>query len=126
MRGVEVAIPEALAWVHPGTTLQRSAHQQLHHLTTVSGPLQIFINIGTNNVAQGDSPYDILRGMRELMDKVRERYRYEVSFAVCSILPRPVDDATTKHIVRETNLLLEHLSFENEGVIYLRTNRFKQ
>ncbi|KAL0985644.1 hypothetical protein UPYG_G00159870 [Umbra pygmaea] len=31
LRGVGTAIPEAYVWVHPGTTLQRTTHQHLHH-----------------------------------------------------------------------------------------------
>ena len=100
-QGAKPALPDAHCRVHPDTSLEWATHQQLYHLHIFSGPLLLIVHIGTNNVAQGDSPYDIIRRMRELIIGVRE-YRYEVKFAVCSILPQPKDNATTKRVVKET------------------------
>lgn len=55
-----------------------------------SGHLLMIIHTGTNKVAQGDSPADIIRSIQELIARVLELYRHEVRFAVCSILPWPV------------------------------------
>lgn len=110
-------------WLHPGTTLQRTMHQHMHHFSHIREEILLLVHIGTNNVASGDSPYDILRGMLELIDRISGVCQHEVRFAICSILPRPVDDASTKFTIKEANRLLEHLSFQKEGVIYLRTNR---
>lgn len=122
-RGLDQYCEGAHCWVHPGTTLVRSAQQHVYHLRRVNGDALLIIHIGTNDVASGVSAETVVNRMALLVERLRHSFKYKLHFAICSVLPRYVDDKQTKHIVKRCNMLLERWCSEMDNVVFLRTWR---
>ncbi|KAG9261396.1 hypothetical protein AMEX_G24925 [Astyanax mexicanus] len=120
-RGIDQHFTNAYCWVHPGTTLVRSAHQHLHHLKRISGDTLVIIHIGTNDVASGVSADTILQRMADMVDRISSFFKDKLYFAVSAVLPRFVDDKKTKHTVKRCNILLERWCGERENMVFLQT-----
>lgn len=104
-RGVEDHIKNIQAFVHPGTNLTRSLVQHARHFDALKGPMLIII---------ADQ-------MLALIQRIQDVHSDHVYFAVCAVLPRPVDEIYTKAVVKECTVLLEH-RFEMDNVVFLRTH----
>lgn len=117
-RGLDQYCEGAYCWVHPGTTLVRSAQQHVYHLRRVNGDALLIVHIGTNDVASGVSAETIVNRMALLVERLRHSFKYKLYFAICSVLPRYVDDKQTKHTVKRCNILLERWSSEMDNVVF--------
>ncbi|KAF3854355.1 hypothetical protein F7725_022410 [Dissostichus mawsoni] len=95
-RGVEEHIRNlTAAYVHPGTFLRRSLEQHAWRFDRVTGEALVVVHIGTNDVASGLSPAAIVGQMESLIDRIQHGHAEPLYVAVCSILPRPVDNDST-------------------------------
>lgn len=100
-RGVEDHINNIQAFVHPGTNLSRSFVQHTRHFDALKGAMLILINIGTNDVASGVRPQKIGDQMLVLIQRIQVVHSEHRYFAVCAVLPRPVDELNTMPVVKE-------------------------
>nr|XP_055069985.1 uncharacterized protein LOC129450958 [Misgurnus anguillicaudatus] len=121
-RGVEDHINNIQAFVHPGTNLSRSLGQHVWHFDKITGSMLVLINIGSNDIASGIRPQDLVDKMLALINRIQDGHQEPMYFAVCAVLPRPLDDLQKKNVVKECNALLEHCFESWENVAFLRTN----
>ncbi|KAK5928648.1 hypothetical protein CgunFtcFv8_013697 [Champsocephalus gunnari] len=120
--GVEEHIPNlTAAYVHPGTFLRRSLEQHAWRFDRVTREALVVVHIGTNDVASGLSPAAIVGQMEALIDRIQRGHAEPLYVAVCSIVPRPVDNEWTKPTVRETNRAFQQLCQLKKDCIYLPT-----
>ncbi|KAL3045941.1 hypothetical protein OYC64_014070 [Pagothenia borchgrevinki] len=123
-RGVEEHIPNmTAAYVHPDTFLRRRLEQHAWRFDRVAGEALVVVHIGTNDVASGLSPAAIVGQMEALIDRIQHGHAEPLYVAVCSILPRPVDNDSTMGTVRETNRRFRHLCQRKRDTLYLPTEK---
>lgn len=121
--GVEEHIKNIQAFVHPGTNLRRSLAQHARHFDGMKGPMLVLLMIGTNDVASGARPQTIVDQMLALIRRIQNGHDVQdLYFAVCAVLPRPVDELYTKAGVKECNVLLKRHFGEMDNVVFLRTH----
>ncbi|KAK5901483.1 hypothetical protein CgunFtcFv8_026345 [Champsocephalus gunnari] len=121
-RGVEEHIPNlTAAYVHPGTFLRRSLEQHTGRFDRVTREALVVVHIGTNDVASGLSPAAIVGQMEALIDQIQHGHAEPLYVAVCSIVPRAVDNEWTRPTVRETNRGFRQLCQQKHNCIYLPT-----
>ncbi|KAJ4945141.1 hypothetical protein JOQ06_013682 [Pogonophryne albipinna] len=123
-RGVEEQIPHlTAAYVHPGTFLRRSLEQHAWKFDRVTGEALVVVHIGTDDVASGLSPAAIVGQMEALIDRIQHGHAEPLYVAVCSILPRPVDNQRTMGTVRDTNRRFHKLCRRKRDTIHLPTGK---
>ncbi|KAK5901457.1 hypothetical protein CgunFtcFv8_026324 [Champsocephalus gunnari] len=106
------------AYIHPGTFLRRSLEQHTGRFDRVTREALVVVHIGTNDVASGLSPAAIVGQMEALIDWIQHGHAEPLYVAVCSIVPRPVDNEWT---VRETNRGFRQLCQQKDSCFYLPT-----
>ncbi|XP_074508354.1 uncharacterized protein LOC141777738 [Sebastes fasciatus] len=121
--GLEDTISNINAFVHPGTTGSRSLSQNIDHFKKLSGGAIVVIHLGTNDIATGVSPSLLVQHMDSLIHGI-QRGREDIHFAVCSVLPRPVDQHNTKALLKQFNALMERKTTQMCNVTFLRTNKY--
>ncbi|KAG8001019.1 Histone-lysine N-methyltransferase set-1 [Nibea albiflora] len=121
-RGISDHIQNVHASVHPGTFLSRSLAQHTYHFNSLTGEALVVTHIGTNDISRG-LPADIfLEQMTALIQRL-QRGDGNTYFAVCAILPRPVDDPDTKALVKQCNSSMEKAFVNMPNVTFLQTNK---
>ncbi|XP_034053276.1 uncharacterized protein LOC117533561 isoform X2 [Gymnodraco acuticeps] len=123
-QGVEEQIPHlTAAYVHPDTFLARSLEQHAWKFDRVTGEALVVVHIGTDDVASGLSPAAIVGQMEALIDRIQHGHAEPLYVAVCSILPRPVDNQRTMGTVRDTNRRFHELCRRKKDTIHLPTGK---
>ncbi len=69
---VEDLIQDVKAFVRPGTNLSRSSIRHTHHFHDVRGDAVVVIHIGTNDVAGGVTPRQLVARTMALMQRIQE------------------------------------------------------
>ncbi|OTF80512.1 hypothetical protein BLA29_000416 [Euroglyphus maynei] len=86
-------------------------------------PTVIVLMIGTNNISIKDTPGDIAKGIKMILEKLHEKMR-ETQILLLSIFPRGGD--TPDKNVAEINEIIQHFHDEESLVYYLEvTNDFE-
>ncbi|XP_034053258.1 uncharacterized protein LOC117533556 isoform X11 [Gymnodraco acuticeps] len=123
-QGVEEQIPHlTAAYVHPDTFLARSLEQHAWKFDRVTGEALVVVHIGTDDVASGLSPAAIVGQMEALIDRIQHGHAEPLYVAVCSILPRLVDNQRTMGTVRDTNRRFHELCRRKKDTIHLPTGK---
>lgn len=122
-RGIENYLPRAKCWVHPGTTLERSARQHIYHFGTIHNKSIVLLHIGSNDIASGASPSQIIQRMKTLITLISQANPNNLYFAISAVLPRPVDDSTKKPIVKQLNSMMHRWTMQTENIIFLNTSK---
>lgn len=122
-RGIENYLPTAKCWVHPGTTLERSARQHIYHFGKIHKNSVVVLHIGSNDIASGASPSQIIQRMKTLITLISQANPHILYFAISAVLPRPVDDSTKKPIVKQVNRMMQRWTMQTENIIFLNTSK---
>lgn len=116
-------MPKAQCWVHPGTTLLRSAMQHTNHFKTVHSNSIVIIHIGTNDIASGAPPSLIIQQMKTLITSISQASPHILYFAISAVLPRLTDDSTKKRTVKQYNTMLHRWTTHSDNIIFLKTSK---
>ncbi|MGL5102388.1 MAG: SGNH/GDSL hydrolase family protein, partial [Plesiomonas sp.] len=122
-RDIEGYLQPARCWVHPGTTLVRSACQHLRRFEILRNKTLVIIHIGTNDIAAGATATTVLQRMQTLIKSITQVNQQAVYFAVSAILPRMTDDSTTKSTVKQCNRMIKHWSSHTNNILFLNTTK---
>lgn len=104
----------------PGTTITRLQHQ----LSTInlSAFSFIIVHVGTNNVAKGHSVAFMCSAFADLVNYLRARAP-GIRIIISSVLPRPVDDDSSRSIIYELNAYLEKNMAKDLNFHFLKSYR---
>lgn len=105
---------------YPGTTISRLA-RQISSINLVSLSF-ILIHVGTNNVAKGDSVEFMCSAFSDLICAIRTKHS-DIRVIISSVLPRPVDDASTKNIIVSLNSYLQRTMSKDLNFLFIRSYR---
>ncbi|XP_048064378.1 uncharacterized protein LOC125278974 [Megalobrama amblycephala] len=122
-RNMKDYLPTAKCWVHPGTTLVRSAIQHIKHFQTVHRDALVILHIGTNDIASGAPASVVVQRMKTLIATISMTNPHILYFGISAILPRPTDNSTTKNTVKEFNYLIRHWTEQTTNIIFLNTTK---
>lgn len=117
-RGLAKCVTQGKVWVHPGTTVERSRRQHLFHVKEINKEALVLIHIGTNDLAGGSSPEELVNKMEALIHCMENMCRHKMVFAVSSIL---VDNKEKGGVVKYANKLLERWCASKTNVLFLQT-----
>ncbi|XP_052446386.1 uncharacterized protein LOC127987962 [Carassius gibelio] len=122
-RDIKDYMPKAQCWVHPGTTLIRSAMQHIYHFKTVHSNSIVILHIGTNDIASGAPASVVIQRMKTLITRISLTNPHILYYGISAILPRPTDNSTTKNTVKEFNSLLRYWTEQTTNIIFLNTTK---
>lgn len=122
-RDIEDHLRPARCWVHPGTTLVRSARQHLRHFETLRKKTLVLVHIGTNDIAAGTTATTVLQRMKILINSITQVNPQVMYFAISAILPRMTDNCTTKATVKQCNSMMKHWSSHTNNIVFLNTTK---
>lgn len=122
-RDIKDYLPTARCWVHPSTTLVRSAIQHIKHFQTVHSNTIVILHIGTNNIASGAPAPVVVQRMKALITIISQTYPHTLYFGISAVLPCLTDNSTTKNTVKEVNSLLHHWTELTTNIIFLNTTK---